>query len=225
MSQLSLNITLDQEATFDNFYAPQTSTQHIAVSSLKEKTHKLIFLSGLSGTGLSHLLQAACHCQTNAIYLPLTEMVNASPDDILDRLEYSKMVCLDDVHSVISHSSWQHSLFNFYNRCLENGARMVFSSHIRIDSLGVVMPDLISRFKSGLILHLWDYREGDLLYLLKHRAGRRGLNLPEEVIVFILNRLTRSTRTLMEVLDVLDEASMRTQRRITLPFVKETLEL
>ena len=87
------------------------------------------------------------------------------------------------------------------------------------------MPDLISRFKSGLALHLWDYRERDLIELLKYRAGRRGLDLPEEVIVFILNRLTRSTPALMKALDVLDEASMRAQRRITLPFVKEMLDL
>ncbi len=225
MSQLSLGIALSDDAKFTNFYAPMGTTQHIALRSLTEKSHQSVFLSGPMGTGLSHLLQAACHQEQDSIYLPLGEVAEASPKNLFDRLETHRLVCLDDMHSVIARTSWQHSVFNLYNRCLENGTNMIFSAHCRVDSLGVVLPDLLSRLKSGLVIHFSDYREEDLRGLLKYRAQIRGLVLTDEVALYILARLSRTTSAVMLALDTLDRASMVEKRPVTLPFAKKVLDM
>jgi DnaA family protein len=42
---------------------------------------------------------------------------------------------------------------------------------------------------------------------------------------FLLKRLERDMRTLFQTLDQLDHASIRDQRKLTIPFVKEILGL
>ena len=56
--QLSLAIALDDQATFDNFYAPNGTPQHMATFLLKDEGRKFAYLFGGSGSGVSHLLQA-----------------------------------------------------------------------------------------------------------------------------------------------------------------------
>ena len=88
-----------------------------------------------------------------------------------------------------------------------------------------MLPDLLSRLKSGLVIHFSDYREEDLFGLLKYRAQIRGLPLTDEVAVYMLGRLARSTSSVMRALDRLDQASMLEKKRVTLPFVKRVLKI
>ena len=101
----------------------------------------------------------------------------------------------------------------------------MIAAHKSVDNLGVTLPDLSSRLKSGVSLHLPNYDDAVQRRLLQHRANRRGMYLSNEVANFLLTRLPRDTATLMSALDNLDKASLQEQRRLTLPFVKATLSL
>ena len=61
-SQLTLGLSLKDEATFANFYAAKNAE---IVAELKKTAsgqgEKVIYLCGTRGQGCSHLLQAACH--------------------------------------------------------------------------------------------------------------------------------------------------------------------
>ncbi|MGU2568375.1 HdaA/DnaA family protein, partial [Pseudomonas aeruginosa] len=50
-----------------------------------------------------------------------------------------------------------------------------------------------------------------------------GLHLTDEVGRFILNRGSRSMNSLFDLLEQLDRASLQAQRKLTIPFLKETL--
>ena len=78
-NQMNLAIKLDDQATFDNFYAPKGSSQQLATFLLQQSIHKIACLVGNSGAGLSHLLQAVCQRSPfetagDAIYLPLMDL-------------------------------------------------------------------------------------------------------------------------------------------------------
>ena len=225
MSQLSLAIALDDQATFDNFYAPTGTPQFLAAHCLREQEQSYVYLSGAPGTGLSHLLQAACQRQPSALYLNLTTLAEYPPGDVLHGLEASGTVCLDDFDEVAAAPEWQQPLFHFFNRCQDGGTKLVVAAHCPLDALQVPLPDLLSRLKSGVALHFSDYHDEDLRRLMQYRANRRGLYLSNEIALFILHRTTRSTRVLMAALDAIDRASLQEQRRITLPLVKSTLGL
>jgi len=101
----------------------------------------------------------------------------------------------------------------------------MIASHLPADQLDIKLEDLLSRLKSGVSLHLQNYKDADQRRLLQYRSNRRGLYLSDEVALFLLNRLPRDTHALMEALEILDKASLREQRRLTTPFVKEALGL
>mgnify|MGYP001437148351 CR=1 FL=1 len=113
-SKIKKNKISKDDAMFSNFYAPRGTRQHIALSSLREKSHQSVFLSGPLGTGLSHLLQAACRQEQDSIYLPLGHVAKASPENLFDKLEMHRLVCLDDLQTVITKNTWQHSVFKLF---------------------------------------------------------------------------------------------------------------
>jgi DnaA family protein len=73
--------------------------------------------------------------------------------------------------------------------------------------------------------HLAALDEADRIKALQLRARHRGLDLPTETANFLLSRSKRDMATLYAVLDQLDTAALEAKRRLTIPFVKETLRL
>jgi DnaA family protein len=65
--------------------------------------------------------------------------------------------------------------------------------------------------------------ESDQPAALRHRAGRRGLELPDETLAFLMRRAPRDFATLCRMLDALDTESLAAQRRLTVPFVRDWL--
>ena len=50
LHQMNLEVTLDDQATFDNFYAPKGSSQQLAKFLLQESGQQLACLVGNSGS-------------------------------------------------------------------------------------------------------------------------------------------------------------------------------
>jgi DnaA family protein len=230
LRQMNLEVKLDDQATFNNFYAPKGSSQQLAKFLLQESGQQFVCIVGNSGSGLSHLLQAACQQgpfdrSGDAIYLPLEELKAYQPEHIFEGLQAASLICLDDLQAVANIQDWQVPLFNLFNECKQSGTKLIFSSSLLLEDLGIQLPDLLSRLQSGLIHGLIDFGDDDLRRLLQFRCNLRGMYLSDEVARFLLARLPRDTKTLINALETLDSASLREQRRLTTPFVKATLDL
>jgi DnaA family protein len=55
------------------------------------------------------------------------------------------------------------------------------------------------------------------------RAAAQGLDLPQDVLQYLLRRAPRNFAALCRLLDAMDAASLATQRRITVPLVRDVL--
>ena len=227
--QLTLGLSLKDEATFDNFYSGKNAE---IVSELKKissgQGEKVIYLCGTRGQGCSHLLQACCHhahqYQLGSVYLPLANLLSLSPE-ILNGLEALSLVCLDDLQVVAGHPEWEEAIFYLYNRVYDAGGRIVIAAHDLPKAIQLGLPDLESRLSWGIIYQLHPLSDEEKLIVLTMRALRRGINLSEEVGRYILTHCPRHMGTLFAALDALDKASLAAQRRLTIPFVKEVLEI
>jgi DnaA-homolog protein len=85
------------------------------------------------------------------------------------------------------------------------------------------LPDLASRFAAANLLTLRpldDSAQRDALCL---RALARGLELPEEAVVYLQRRFPRDLSTLYVLLDVMEQAALQARRRLTIPFIREIL--
>ncbi|NVL32138.1 DnaA regulatory inactivator Hda, partial [Pseudomonas syringae pv. actinidiae] len=84
-------------------------------------------------------------------------------------------------------------------------------------------PIIKSRLTMALVFQMRGLSDEDKLRALQLRASRRGLHLTDDVGHFILTRGTRSMSALFELLERLDQASLQEKRKLTIPFLKETL--
>jgi DnaA family protein len=228
--QLPLGVRLRDDATFANYYPGANAAALGYVERLCEAdagwTESLIYLWGGEGVGRSHLLQAAClrfeQRGEAAVYLPLADVADYGPE-LLDGLDQSELVCLDDLDAVAGRADWEEALFHLFNRLRDAGRRLLLAASVSPRELPVQLPDLQSRLTLALVFQLQALSDEDKLRALQLRASRRGLHLTDEVGRFILTRGERSMSALFELLERLDQASLQAQRKLTIPFLKETL--
>ena len=223
--QLTLGVTLDDDAQFENFFTSHENELLLAALGA-DSDESFLYIWGNSSSGLSHLLQAACHRATaaggGAIYIPLTERSQFAPQ-ILEGAESLSLVCIDDIESIAGDEEWESAIFTAFNALQQTGTRLIIASHRPAQQLASQLPDLLSRLQSGLLFQLLELSDEDKLLALQLRAKKRGLDLPDAVGEFILLRAKRNLTTLMQILDELDRSSLQQKRKLTVPLVKSTL--
>ena len=228
--QLPLGVRLRDDATFRNYYPGSNAAALGYVERLCQTdagwTESLIYLWGSAGAGRSHLLQAAClqmeQSNQQAVYLPLADLREHGPL-LLEGLEGCELVCLDDLEAVAGEEEWEEALFHLFNRLRDSGRRLLIAASTSPRELPIKLADLKSRLTLALVFQMRPLSDEDKLRALQLRASRRGLHLTDEVGHFILTRGTRSMSALFDLLERLDQASLQAQRKLTIPFLKETL--
>ena len=226
--QMTLGLTLKDDATFANFYLGENAEIVSGIQkTARGQGERVIYLCGARGEGRSHLLQAACHeahlQQLRSVYLPLANL-RLFPD-IFIGLESLALVCIDDLHAIAGRREWEESLFHLYNKLLDAGGNIIMSANALPKSLPYALPDLVSRMSWGIVYQLHALSDAEKLAALIMRADRRGIRLTDDVGRYLLTHCPRHMGTLFAALDVLDKASLTAQRRLTIPFIKEVLEI
>lgn len=222
MIQLPLGIGLRDSATFANFH-PAANRE--ALLALSQGGEQFIYLWGGPGSGKTHLLQALCQQQAEqertVAYLPLAEA--GMVPEMLEGMENMDLLALDDLDRVAGQGHWETALFHLYNRLRDAGGRLVVTANASPAALPIQLPDLASRLGWGLTLQLAANDDTAKLAILQLRARNRGLELSDEVGHYLLRRSERDMESLIRLLERLDAASLREQRRLTIPFVKTLL--
>ncbi|WP_325049095.1 DnaA inactivator Hda [Alginatibacterium sediminis] len=230
-SQLSLAVHLPDDETFDSFFAGDNQQLLDQLLGLADQDlTQATYIWGKPGSGRSHLLHACCALlsQKNlaTAYLPLRRFDQMSPL-VLEGLENVALVCFDDLDAIAGQPIWEEALFDFYNRRLEldSPAPLVISGSAPVNQLGLQLADLESRVNWGLSYKVNELNDAQKVQALQMRADQRGMKLELDVAKYLLKRLSRDMKTLISHLDELDKASIQAQRKLTLPFVKESLSL
>jgi len=225
--QLALAIQPNDEATFADFcWGDNTLLQKELALALSGAGERFIYIWGPAGSGKSHLLQACCQqlaLDKPSIYLPLDTLKTWDPTVISD-LDTHHLICIDELDAITGHAAWEEALFHLYNRVRDAGeGTMIMASSLPPHHTPIALPDLRSRLTSCLVMRVHELNDADKIKTLRTQAHKRGFELPEPVAQFLVNRSTRNMHDLHTVLDHLDRASLAAQRKITIPFVKTTL--
>lgn len=216
--QLPLDIKLREDATYANYLGE--------AGKRLRATNGIIYVWGAPGTGRSHLLQAACHearlAGESAIYL--VGIGQHSPEVIRD-LEHLELVCIDDIHEIAGNADWETALFHLINGVRDRGASLILSANKPVSELAVKLADLQSRLKAAQGIATDQLDDAGKLALLQQKAAGQGYDLAEEVGRFILSRSGRDLPTLLALLERLEIETLRRQKRVTIPLVKQVLGL
>lgn len=186
-----------------------------------------IFICGPHASGKTHLLIAACaHASAAgqvAQYLDLARFAEGSEDGIR-ALGGSDLLAMDNVDSIAGNSASEHALFDLYNRCRAEGTRLLFAAQDTPGSLGLTLPDLVSRLASSTQWSLRPLDEAGRRTVLRERAAQRGIALEDEVMDWLFNRHSRDLSTLTSLLERIDRAALAAKRRVTVPFLRQLLD-
>ena len=202
MKQLLLDIQTAATPSLHNFVAGRNAealhSLRLAISG--DPQVRFIYLWGSDGSGKSHLLNACA---------------NARPGS-------PSVVCVDDVH--LLDNDQQIALFNTYNQLRESNGVLI-ASGIAAPTQMQLRDDLATRLAWGLTYQLHPLSDEEKAQALRNHASARGMKLPPEVLDYCLRHLRRDMPSLIATLDALDEWSLTYKRPVTLPLLRELLQL
>ena len=178
-----------------------------------------VYVAGAPGSGKSHLMGALAGAlrargQACGVLRPGTD-ADAAFDPAWSA------VILEDVHAY--DAARQHTAFNWFVNA-QTEQRAVLATGVVLPHALPVREDLRTRCGGGHVFSLQPLTEAQVRAVLRANAQTRGLVLGDEVLDYVLLRFSRDLGSLMPLLAALDHYAMQTQRAITIPFVKNTLE-
>ena len=180
-----------------------------------------IFLWGPSGCGKTHLLLGCC--QYAGQEGRRSHYINLAQDSgvlELEAIKSDELACVDGVENVPGDRVQEEWLFTLYEHCLSVGSGMVFAGQEPPSTLKFSLADLPSRLSRGGVFAVQRMNDGEKQSAIQARAKSRGMEIPDNVTGFILSRYGRDEKTLFALLDRLDSESLKSQRKITIPFLK-----
>ena len=213
-SQFALDLKLRDDATRSNYTG-------VAIEKL-DLDEPWLYLWGLPGSGRTHLLQACCHDEPNSIYLDHLLKLDT---EVLQGLEAMSLVCIDNIEQVLGDRNWEEALFHLMNAIKDSKGKLILAANAPASKTRVVLPDLKSRLLAATAVETDQLSDEDKLKVLMQRAHNRGFQLSEDVGRFILSRSGRDMRQLLDLLQRLELETLRQHKRVTIPFVKQTLSL
>ncbi|MEO0997080.1 MAG: DnaA regulatory inactivator Hda [Pseudomonadota bacterium] len=215
MSQLPLNVGLDDHARFGTYHA---GPNELAVAALQALKPPGLWLFGPPGCGKSHLLQASAHA-ADLSYLALGEVPAPA---VLSGAPRPAGIALDDLDRIAGDPDWERSLLSLYDAVTPT-ARLLVSSSDAPAELPVDLPDLASRLRALPAYALMPLDDAGRVRALGLRAERRGLDISPATLEFLIRREPRDMKGLYDLLERLDKAALGAGRRLTLPFVRAFL--
>ncbi|RDS82423.1 DnaA regulatory inactivator Hda [Dyella psychrodurans] len=225
-AQLPLSLRWPRRQRFEHFHAGTNAAVVAALGTLAmQPGAPWLYVSGISGSGKSHLLMAACQAASEAgravQYLPLKTVRDHAA--AIRGVAGSEFLALDDLDAMAGERDAEHALFDLYNRARAEGTALLFAAESVPAQLPLTLPDLRSRLGACTQFALKPLDDAERREVLKNQAKLRGIELDDTVLDWLFARYARDIGALLDLLDRLDQASLAAQRRITVPFLRAFL--
>lgn len=206
---------LNPEYTFENYCISDSnkvarSIGEAIANDPKLQTFNPLFVFGPCGVGKTHLIQAigirlkerdprarVLYITARLFESQFTAAVQRSKvNEFISFYQSIDTLIIDDIQDFIGKDKTQRTFFHIFNHLKQNNRQLIMSSDCRPSEMEGMEERLLSRFKSGMTAQL---EKPDLqlrLDVLRRKARRDGLELPDDVIRFIATNVTDSIREL-----------------------------
>jgi len=222
MNQLGLPISLNTSMLLESFVANKELLRLINQLFLNEKSSE-VYIYGASGQGKTHVLQGAVlkalKIDKNAVYIDCSDLF---PDYILDFVDQIDFICFDNVHSILREN--QEIFFDLYNRARQAQIFILVSGNTLPSDLEV-MKDLKTRLSLAAVYKLEELNDELIMSVIDSQMSQRNLSVNSNVYEYLFKNYSRDLKLLLSTLNDLDKASLQAKKPISIPFVKNFLEL
>ena len=131
---------------------------------------------------------------------------------------------IDDVHLFKNKEKTQAELCHVMDDLISAGRQVVLSGFRPPSSMSQVDKGLRSRFSSGLVIDIKKPDKVTREKIVRHKARKNGLELPDQVVEFIGSHVLGSVRELDSAVLTVAAMSSLMKRQVTLDLARELLE-
>ncbi len=200
--------------TFDNFVVGSSNKfafsacQAVADAPGQAKGYNPLFLYGESGLGKTHLLYAVAHGiqekfpNYNIIYIKgdaftnelITAIRERKNEEFRQKYRSADVFLMDDVQFIAGREFSQEEMFHTFNTLYESGRQIVFTADRPPKEMLRLDDRLRTRFEWGLAVDIQRPDYETRVAIIKNKAIRRGMNLPDPVLRYIAENITANVR-------------------------------
>ncbi|MDD4031856.1 MAG: chromosomal replication initiator protein DnaA [Bacteroidales bacterium] len=243
IQKLNIDPQLNPDKSFDNFIEGECNrlarAAGLAVSSHPGGTaFNPLFIYSESGLGKTHIAQAiglqvkTLYPEKIVLYITANKFQTQFTDarlknEINNFLHFYQMIDLliiDDVHEMAGKPGTQEIFFHIFNHLHQVGKQLIMTSDKPPVELQGLEQRLISRFKWGLSAELSvpDFKTREAI--LKKKAYRDGIELPDEVAAYLAQNITSNVRELEGALISLLAQSTLNRKSISMEVATEVVD-
>ena len=230
-TQLIFPFQINQKASFKNFFCSPDNSELISRLSelVANKNPDELIINGAAGSGKSFLMQAICNELSASgkqfAFIPMNKAINMGVE-IFQNLASLDAVCVDDLQLILSKGEWETAMFNLINECQQSNCSRILSlgGNQSLEDIAQ-LPDLLSRIKRMEFMKLQAVQDESLNQALDFVSQQLDINLEKAELDFLLKHQAREFSLLVDNLIALDKQAASLKRKITIPLIKETLNL
>lgn len=206
--------SLNPKYTFDKFVVGHSNqfahAASLSVADTPGKTYNPLFIYGGVGLGKTHLMHAVGHAirqrdkNVRVSYVTsekfMNELINAirydSTHSFREKYRSIDVLLMDDVQFLAGKERTQEEFFHTFNALHNEQKQIVITSDCPPREIPTLQERLHSRFEWGLIA---DIEPPDLetkVAILKRKADLDGFHLPDDIAIYIANKIRSNVREL-----------------------------
>jgi len=234
--------SLLERYTFDTFVTGSSNrfahAAALAVAEHPSEAYNPLFIYGGVGLGKTHLLHAIGnyvhekHPEYNILFITSEDFTN----DVITAIQtntrqqlrnkYRKLdlLLVDDIQFIGGKDSTEEEFFHTFNALRDSNKQLVITSDRQPKDIPVLEERLRARFLWGLITDIQPPDIETRIAILRRKAVRENVDIPEDVLAFIAERVSSNIRELEGSFNRIVAYADFSKKPITLAFAETVLK-
>ncbi len=197
-----------------------------------------LFIYGKSGLGKTHILNAICYeirknfPDMKIVYMRsedfLNEFLNAldrkATDEFHMKFRNIDVLLIDDIQFIAGKVQTEEEFFHTFNSLIENGKQIVLTSDRPPKEIQSLTERLVSRFVSGILADIQSPEYETRCLIIKNKAMMLNLNISNEVVEYIANKIKTNIRQLEGTVKKLSALNEITNKEPTIAIAQKVIK-
>ena len=237
-----LSAQLNPSNSFENFVVgSENQLAHaacMAVGKTPGVAYNPLFIYGDTGLGKTHLMHAVAHsvldlyADKEVAYVSCEKFTNDYIHAIKENatVEFRRfyrnidVLLIDDVHFLTGKERIQEEFFHTFNELFESQRQICLSSDRPASEISRLESRLVSRFQWGMVTDIHPPDFETRLAIIRKKAEGLSFNLPDEILQFLAQKITRNVRRMEGALTRVASYHELMKRKLDLATVENLLQ-